>query len=98
MLVDDSFKISWVFVQDLFNISPGKKVKREHNIGLPGNYVFNANFSSSAKDRLRLSRIGQYELVYDDNGEAVITGVQQDEGGAAVKSEFTDVASFFVVS
>ena len=84
-----------MFVQDLFNISPGKKLKREHGIYRPEalERVGSFDFSSSSKDRMKVSRPRQYELVYDDNGDAVITVVQQDEGGAASSNVLTDVAS-----
>ena len=59
--------------------------------------VGSVHFSSSSKDSCKVSRLDQYEFVYDNNGEAVIRIVQQDEASAAASGVSTDAASSFSV-
>lgn len=74
-------------------------MKSEHGMYLAGasGGVGSVHFSSSSKPSFYVSRLDQYEFVYDNNGEAVIRIVQQDEEGAAASNVSTDAASSFSV-
>ena len=85
---------------DLFNMSPGQKAKRQRVDGV-GTFdgVGSLHFSSSSSKESKkdVSRLDQYEMIQDDNGEAVITVVQQHEGGAAAESVASEAGSAFSV-
>ena len=73
------------------------KIERTFAIAGASNDDGSVHFSSSSQNSTKVSRLDQYEFVYDDDGEAVIRIVQQDEASAAASSVCSDAASSFSV-